>query len=270
MIHKMTGARTPSEKTMIFDLTGKIALVTGGARDIGRAVSLALAGQGADVVINYHGSESAAAETAQRVRALGRRACIVRADVTKKSEVEQLTREALAFGNGRIDILVNNAGGLVKRAKLGELSEELLDQVMRLNFNSVVLVCQALIPHMVKAGGGRVINISSLAGHNGGGPTTPHYGPAKAAVGNLTRTLCKEFAGQGINVNSVAPGLIDNAFHAVFTAPDVFKAQIAGIPMGRPGTSEEVAGAVAFLASPAASFINGEVIHVNGGAYFGQ
>jgi len=228
---------------MIFDLTGKVALVTGGGRDIGRAVCLALAGQGADVVINYMGSEAAAADTASAVKALGRRALIVRADVTKKADIERMAAEALAFGNGRIDILVNNAGGLVKRAKLAELTEELLDQVMRLNFNSVVLVCQAVIPHMVKNGGGRVINISSLT---------------------------KEFASQGINVNSVAPGLIDNNFHAVFTAPDAFKAQIAGIPMGRPGTSEEVAGAVTFLASPAASFINGEVIHVNGGAYFGQ
>lgn len=255
---------------MLFDISGKVALVTGGARDIGRAVCLALAGQGADVVVNYNGSESAAAETAQAVQALGRRALIVRADVTKKADCERLTREALEFGAGRIDILVNNAGGLVKRVKLGELTEELLDQVMHLNFNSVVLMCQAVIPHMVKSGSGRVINISSLAGHNGGGPTTPHYAPAKAAVGNLSRTLTKEFASQGININSVAPGLIDNAFHAVHTPSDAFKAQIAGIPMGRPGTSEEVAGAVAFLASPAASFINGEVIHVNGGAYFGQ
>jgi len=255
---------------MIFDITGKVALVTGGGRDIGRAVCLALAGQGADVVINYHGSETAAADTAKAVQALGRRALVVRADVTKKSEVERLTQQALAFGDGRIDILVNNAGGLVKRVRLGELTEELLDQVMRLNFTSVVLVCQAVIPHMVKNGGGRVINISSIAGHNGGGPTTPHYGAAKAAVGNLTRTLTKEFASQGINVNSVAPGLIDNNFHVVHTAPDAFKAQIGAIPMGRPGTSEEVAGAVAFLASPAASFISGEVIHVNGGSYFGQ
>jgi len=115
-----------------------------------------------------------------------------------------------------------------------------------------------------------VINIASLAAHNGGGPTTPHYGPAKAAVLNLSRTLTKEFAGQGVNVNSVSPGLIDNQFHKTFTTPEAFAAQLAGIPLGRAGRSEEVAGAVAFLASPAASYISGEVLHVNGGAYFGQ
>jgi 3-oxoacyl-[acyl-carrier protein] reductase len=255
---------------MSFDLTGKIAVVTGGARDIGRAVSIELAKSGADVVVNYSRSEAEAAETANTIRSLGRRALVVRADVTKKAECQRLTQEALGFGQGRIDILVNNAGGLVKRAKLGELTEELLDEVMRLNFTSTLLMCQAVIPHMVSSGGGRVVNISSLAGHNGGGPTTPHYGPAKAAVSNLTRTLTKEFAAQNVTINSVAPGLIDNAFHRVFTSPEVFRAQLAGIPMGRPGTSEEVAGAVVFLASRAASFITGQVLHVNGGSHFGD
>jgi 3-oxoacyl-[acyl-carrier protein] reductase len=255
---------------MSFDLTGKVALVTGGARDIGRAISIELARNGADVVVNFARSEADAAETASAIRGLGRRALVVRADVTKKADCERLTQEALGFGQGRIDILVNNAGGLVKRAKLGELTEELLDEVMRLNFTSTLLMCQAVIPHMVKSGGGRVVNISSLAGHNGGGPTTPHYGPAKAAVSNLTRTLTKEFAAQNVTINSVAPGLIDNAFHRVFTSPEAFQAQLAGIPMGRPGTSEEVAGAVAFLASPAASFITGQVLHINGGSHFGD
>jgi 3-oxoacyl-[acyl-carrier protein] reductase len=255
---------------MSFDLTGKVALVTGGGRDIGRAVCLALAQSGADVVVNFKGSEGAALETVRALVDLGRRAVMVQADVTRKAEVERLVREALTFGGGKIDILVNNAGGLVRRARLGELTEELLDEVMRLNFTSTVLMCQAVIPHMVKNGSGRVINISSLAGHNGGGPTTPHYAPAKAAVSNLSRTLTKEFAGQGVTINSVAPGLIDNEFHRVHTSPENFRAQIQGIPMGRPGTSEEVAGAVAFLASPAASYITGEVIHVNGGSYFGQ
>jgi 3-oxoacyl-[acyl-carrier protein] reductase len=255
---------------MSFDLTGKIAVVTGGARDIGRATSLELARNGADVVVNYFGSEAQAAATAKEIEALGRRALVVRADVTKKANIDYLTAEALRFGNGRIDILVNNAGGLIKRVLLGELTEALLDEVMRLNFTSVVLTCQAIIPHMVKQGGGRVINVSSIAGHNGGAPTQPHYSPAKAAVSNLARTLTKEFAGKGVTINSVAPGVIDNAFHEVHTPKDVFANLVKGIPMGRAGTNEEVAGVIAFLASPAAAYITGEVIHVNGGLYFGQ
>jgi 3-oxoacyl-[acyl-carrier protein] reductase len=131
-------------------------------------------------------------------------------------------------------------------------------------------MCQAVIPQMVKQGGGRVINISSIAGHNGGAATTPHYGASKAAVSNLARSLTKEFAGKGVTVNSVAPGVIANRFHEVHTAPDVFATLVKGIPIGRAGTNEDVAGAVVFLASPAGSYITGEVIHVNGGLYFGQ
>ena len=123
---------------------------------------------------------------------------------------------------------------------------------------------------MVERGHGSVVNIASVAGFNGGSPTTPHYGPAKAAVANLSRTLTKEFSPQGININSVAPGLIDNAFHERFTSRAVFNKVVEGIPLVRAGSNEDVAGAVAFLASPAASYISGEVIHVNGGMYFGQ
>jgi 3-oxoacyl-[acyl-carrier protein] reductase len=255
---------------MSFDITGKIAIVTGGARDIGRAISVELARNGADVVVNYHGSEAKAADTVKEIEGLGRRAVAVRADVTKKADIDRLTDEALRFGNGRIDILVNNAGGMVKRARLGELTESLLEEVLRLNFTSVVLTCQAVIPHMVKQGGGRVINVSSIAGHNGGAITTPHYGPAKAAVSNLARTLTKEFAGKGVTINSVAPGVIDNAFHDVHTPREVMASLVKNIPIGRAGTNEDVAGVVAFLASPAAAYITGDVIHVNGGMYFGQ
>jgi 3-oxoacyl-[acyl-carrier protein] reductase len=255
---------------MSFAITGKTALVTGGGRDIGRAISLELARQGADVVINYRSSAAEAETTVREITALGRRALSVQADVTRKADIDRLVAEALRFGSGRIDILVNNAGGMIKRALLGDLTEELLDESLRLNFTSVVLMCQAVIPHMVKQGRGNVVNVSSIAGHNGGAATTPHYGPAKAAVSNLARSLTKEFAGKGITINSVAPGVIQNRFHEVHTTPDAFAALIKGIPMGRPGTNEDVAGAVAFLASPAASYISGEVIHVNGGLYFGQ
>jgi 3-oxoacyl-[acyl-carrier protein] reductase len=255
---------------MSFDITGKIALVTGGGRDIGRAIAIELARNGADVLVNYRESGAGAKDTVEEIRRLGRRAEMAQADVTGKKDIDRLVADALRFGGGRIDILVNNAGGLVKRVLLEELTEDLLMEVLRLNFVSTLLLSQAVIPHMVKQGGGRVINISSIAGHNGGSATTPHYGPAKAAVTNLARTLTREFAGKGVTINSVAPGVIDNGFHKVHTTPELFAAMVKAIPMGRAGTSEEVAGAVAFLASPAASYITGEVIHVNGGLYFGQ
>ena len=111
-------------------------------------------------------------------------------------------------------------------------------------------MCQAVIPHMVEKGGGRAINISSIAGHNGGSATTPHYGPAKAAISDLARSLTREFAGKGVTINSVAPGVIQNQFHAVHTSPEMFEAMVKNIPIGRAGINEDVAGAVAFLASP--------------------
>jgi 3-oxoacyl-[acyl-carrier protein] reductase len=253
-----------------FRIDGKTALVTGGGRDIGRAVCLELARCGADVVVNFAHSGDEAARTAAEIQALGRRAAAIQADVTVPAEIRALVDRALEFGRGRIDILVNNAGGLVRRATLEQLTPELIDEVLRLNFTSVVLVCQAVIPHMVRNGGGKVINISSIAGHNGGAATTPHYGPAKAAVSNLARTLTKEFATKNVQVNSVAPGVIDNRFHEVHTDAAAFRTLVSAIPMGRAGRNEDVAGAVAFLACPASDYITGEVIHVNGGLYFGQ
>ena len=255
---------------MGFSIEGKVALVTGGGRDIGRACCLELAANGADVVVNYHSSEEAALETVAEIGSMGRRAIAVRADVTRPEELRDLKDAALAFGDGRVDILVNNAGGIIRRAFLGELDPELIEETLRLNFTSVVLLCQAIVPVMAENGGGKVINISSVAGHNGGAPTTPHYGPAKAAVSNFARTLTKEFGASNIQVNSVAPGIIDNRFHEDHTPPEMFEKLVAGVPLARAGTNEDVAGAVAFLASPNSDYISGDVIHVNGGLYFGQ
>ena len=255
---------------MRFRIEDKVALVTGGGRDIGRACCLELAANGADVVVNYHSSSEAALETVADIEALGRRAVAVRADVTKPDDILALKEAAVDFGAGRVDILVNNAGGIIRRAFLADLDPELLAETLRLNFTSVALLCQAIIPVMAEHGGGKVINISSIAGHNGGAPTTPHYGPAKAAVSNFARTLTKEFGGSNIQVNSVAPGIIDNRFHEDHTPPEMFEKLVSGVPLARAGTNEDVAGAVAFLASPNADYISGDVIHVNGGLYFGQ
>jgi 3-oxoacyl-[acyl-carrier protein] reductase len=253
-----------------FDLSGRVAVVTGGARDIGGAISTLLARQGADVVVNYRESADAAQAKEAEIRALGRRALALQADVTRKADIDRLVAAALEFGRGRIDIWVNNAGGIIRRALLGQVTEELVEQVFRLNYTSTLLACQAVLPQMVRQGWGRVVNVSSVAGHNGGAATTPHYGAAKAAVSNLARTLTKEFAAKGVTINSVAPGIIDNRFHEVHTPRETFEALLKGVPMGRAGANEDVATAVAFLAAPGAGYISGEVIHVNGGLYFGQ
>ena len=255
---------------MAFRIEGKTALVTGGARDIGAACCLELARNGANVVANYCQSRDQAQEMVESIVAMGQKAVAIQADVTKPADVERLVREARQFGKGRLDIVVNNAGGMVKRAKLSELTLELLEEVLRLNFTSALLVSKAALPIMEGQRSGKIINISSIAGANGGAATTPHYGPAKAALTNLARTLTKEYAAKGIQINTVAPGVIDTKFHTDHTPPEIWDLLIRGIPMGRAGTSDDVAGVVAFLASPAADYISGEVIHVNGGMHFGS
>ena len=255
---------------MSFNLLGRVALVTGGARDIGQAISLELARNGADVVVNFLDSEASAAATVAEIEAMGRRGLAARADVTRKPDVDRLLDEALRFGGGRIDILVNNAGGLIQRVLLADVTEALVEKAIRVNFTSALLMSQAVIPQMVAHGGGRVINVSSLAGHDGGAGRSLHYAAAKAALSNLSRSLAKEFAAKGISVNTVAPGVIANGFHARNTSPEALAAMVARVPMKRAGTNEDVAGVVAFLASPAAAYVTGQVVHVNGGLYCGH
>jgi 3-oxoacyl-[acyl-carrier protein] reductase len=255
---------------MTLELKGKFAVVTGGGRDIGRAISVELARRGANVVVNYRSSEAEARETVREIERMDRKAIAVHADVTRKEEVDRLTSEASRFGGGRIDILVNNAGGMVRRARLVDLTESLMAEAITLNLMSAVLMCQAVAPHMLKQREGRIVNVSSVAGHNGGGASAPHYSAAKAALSNLGRSLTREFGSSGVVVNTVAPGLIDNRFNVEHTPPEMFGQIVKNIPLGRAGTNEEVATVVAFLASPAAAYVAGEVIHVNGGLHFGS
>ena len=251
--------------TMKMDLTGKVAVVTGGGRDIGRAVVLKLAECGAAVVVNYNSSADAANAVVAEVTAAGGRAIAVQADVTKGAEVKRLAGEAAAFG-GQMHILVNNAGGMVARRKLDEMDEAFWDSVMDLNLKSVFLVTQAFLPHL--ADGAAIVNLSSLAARDGGGGGALAYSAAKGAALTLTRGLSKELAPRRIRVNAVSPGMIATTFHDVHTKPEIRQATASRTTVGREGDAADVANAVVFLASEAASYINGESIEINGGLYF--
>ena len=166
---------------------------------------------------------------------------------------------------GRLDVLVNNAGSLIERRTLEEMTEDLWDRVISVNLKSVFLCSKAVLPMMKRQGSGRIINMTSVAARNGGGPGSAAYASAKGGVSTLTRAMAKDLVSDNILVNGVAPGVITTPFHDRFTPPDVRERMTAVIPIGREGTPEEVAGAVLFLASPWANYLVGEIIEVNGG-----
>ena len=166
-----------------------------------------------------------------------------------------------------VDILVNNAGSLVKRAKLAEYSPELFDEVMNLNVKSVYFLAQRVAPHMEGKGAGHIVNLSSIAARNGGGPGATIYSAAKAAVSAITKGLAKELAPKGIRVNAVSPGTVDNHFHEVFSTRQMLDGMVGQTPAGRLGTNEEVADTILFLISDAGRYIHGQTIEINGGMY---
>lgn len=247
-------------------LTGKIAVVTGGSRDIGRAISVKLAKEGARVVVNYFNSEAGANETVEEIKSLGQEAIAVKADVSKINDIANLKSKVVeAFGN-KIDILVNNAGGLFARKTLQEFDETFYNLVMDVNFKSAVFVTQAFVPLMVK--GASIINLSSQAARDGGGGGSALYSSSKGAVSTFTRAMAKELGPKGIRVNALCPGLIGTKFHDDFTKDEVRTKVAAGTPLRREGSAEEVADLVAYLASGEASFITGNNIDINGGLAF--
>ena len=246
------------------DLSGRVALITGSSSGIGRAAAVALAGLGADVAINYWHNQTGAEEGAKEIAALGRRVIVCQADVSKREGAFDLVarvREEL----GPIDILVNNAGDLVERRALRDFTDELWDRIMDLNLRSVLLCSQAVIGEMAERKSGVIINVGSIAGHNGGGPGAAVYATSKAAVHCLTKGMAKEFAGYGVRVNAVAPGVVMTPFHEQHSTPEMLAQFKAGIPIGRLGAPEECGRVIAFLASDAASYIHGEMIEINGG-----
>jgi 3-oxoacyl-[acyl-carrier protein] reductase len=251
---------------MQINLLGKTAVVTGGNTGIGRAIALALARAGANVAVTYYSNPGEGVVAA--IRALGRRSVARRMDVTDSAEVNRVMPELAGALGGRIDILVNNAGFMVGRVPVAEMTDAHWRRVIDVNLSSAFYCARAVLPYMT-AGWGRIVNMSSLAGRNGGGPGAVAYAAAKAGLLGLTRGLAKELAPQGITVNAVAPGLIlETPFHVNFNTEAGRQAAIAGIPLKRGGVPDEVAGAVLFLASDLASFITGEVTEINGGAWF--
>ncbi|WP_339826696.1 3-oxoacyl-ACP reductase family protein [uncultured Parasphingorhabdus sp.] len=245
---------------------GKTAIVTGGSRDIGRAISVKLAAEGANVVVNYCNNKDAGDETVAEIEAAGGKAILVQADVTKQADVDKLigaSREA--FGD-KIDILVNVTGGLVARKSLDEMDEEFFNHVMQLNATSTFMVSKAAVPYMPE--GGAIVNLASQAGRDGGGPGAMAYATSKGAVMSFTRGLAKELGPKGIRVNSLCPGMIATTFHDKFTKDAVRENVANSTPLRRQGRAEETADAVAYLASDEASFITGTNIDINGGLLF--
>ena len=242
----------------------EVAWVTGSSTGIGRAAALALAEQGCRVVVHYNRSEDEAREAEREIKASGGDAALVGGDVADAGEVERMVGE-IEDRFGRLDVLVNNAGSLIERRTLTEMTEDLWDRVMAVNLKSVYLCSQAVLPMMRRQARGRIINMTSVAARNGGARGSVAYATAKGGVSTLTRAMAKELVGEGILVNGVAPGIITTPFHDRFTPPEMRESMTAAIPIGREGTPEEVAGAVVFLASPAADYLVGEIIEVNGG-----
>jgi 3-oxoacyl-[acyl-carrier protein] reductase len=248
-------------------LEGRVALVTGAGAGIGRACAVELARRGADVAIHYRRSREGAEEAARAVREAGRRAELIEGDLTATG-VARKTVDACRELLGRLDILVNNAGDLIARRPLLEMDEAHFRQVMEVNVTTAFLCCQAAAPGMIERKSGAIVNVSSLAAHNGGGPGALAYSAAKGAVISLTKAIAKELAPHGVRVNCVSPGLIGGTdFHGRFTAKDAFDATARTVPLGRAGTAEEVAAVVAFLAGPDASYLSGETVEVNGGLH---
>lgn len=247
-------------------LTGKVAIVTGGARDIGRAVSVKLAREGAKVVVNYNSSVELAEETLALIQKAGGEGILVKADITKRQEVVQLVMEAKrAFGH-EIHILANVAGGMVARKLITEMEEAFWDQVINLNVKSAFLMTKEVVPYMPS--GSSIINFASQAGRDGGGFGASAYATSKGAIATFTRAMAKELGPKGIRVNAVDPGMIATTFHDTFTKPEVRTAVANSTPLRREGNASEVADLVAYLAGNESSFITGANIDINGGTYF--
>jgi 3-oxoacyl-[acyl-carrier protein] reductase len=252
---------------VIEDLKGKVILVTGASTGIGAAAAMAYGRNGASVAVHYNSSKAEAEKVAAEILKAGGKAVVVQGDVNASATCKAIVdRTVEVFG--RIDVLVNNAGGLVQRVPVGELTDELFDQVLYLNVRSALMCISAAVPHMRRPGGGRVINVTSVAARHGGGPGAVLYAGSKGFVSTMTHGLAKELVKDNIRVNAVAPGVIQTPFHERYSSPQMLEGFKASIPMNRIGTPDECAGAFLYLASDQMSgYVTGQILEVNGGQY---
>ncbi|UCG55690.1 MAG: glucose 1-dehydrogenase [Phycisphaerales bacterium] len=246
------------------DLKGKTVLVTGSSSGIGAATAALFSRQGCFVGVHYFKTKAGAERTLTQVKA-NAEGVLLCADMRDKEQVHQMVTQ-VAERAGGIDILVNNAGSLIERQPFESATLDYHEDMYATNVRSVFFATQSALPYLKKSRG-NIVNIGSVAGHNGGGEGSGLYAAAKAAVATETMAMAKEFAKYGIRVNSVLPGFIETRFHQRFSSAERRKKVADETPLGRNGTAEDVANAVLFLASDAASFITGDYIAVNGGLY---
>jgi 3-oxoacyl-[acyl-carrier protein] reductase len=252
-------------RLIIPDLAGKAVLITGASTGIGAALARAFADQGARVALHYNASVDAAEAVAKEIADAGGDVFLVRGDVTSTANTTRIVEESASHFGG-LDGLINNAGHMVGRVPYADVTDEFYDKVMDLNARSMVMASRAAIPWLKKAGGGFIINTTSIAARNGGSGGAGPYGAAKAFVSTATRGMAKELIGDNIRVNAVSPGTILTAFHERYSNSEQMAASLASVPQGRHGVPEDCVGAYLFLASPMLSdYIIGQVIEVNGG-----